>query len=110
MELLTAAEVGTKLKFSESTIWNWQYGRRAAPTGFPPPVNVSNAVRWRDYDICKFIADLPFSKLGCIKPTSQQLEAFKLVSAADSTPSPSTPSRGRGRPRKIAAVLKGGAA
>ena len=110
MELLTAAEVGTKLKLSESTIWNWQYGRKAAPAGFPPPVKVSSAVRWRDSDICKFIAGLPFSNLGCIKPTSEQLQAFKLVSAVDSTPSLSALSRGRGRPRKIAVTLKGGAA
>lgn len=110
MELLTAADVGTKLKLSESTIWNWQYGRKAAPAGFPPSVKVLSAVRWRDSDICNFIAGLPFSNFGCIKPTDQQIQSFRLISAVDSTPSLNSPSQGRGRPRKIAIALKGRAA
>ena len=109
MELLTATEVGAKLKLSESTIWNWQYGRKTAPEGFPSSVKVLTSVRWRDSDICEYIAGLPFSKFGCIKPTNQQLQALKLRSDVESTSYLDTPSRGRGRPRKVSVVLKGGA-
>jgi predicted DNA-binding transcriptional regulator AlpA len=109
MELLTAIEVGEKLKLSESTIWNWQYGRKPAPEGFPSSVKVLTAVRWRDSDLYEFIADLPFSKFGCIKPSNQQLQAFKLRSEVESIPYLNTPSRGRGRPRKVSVVLKDGA-
>lgn len=109
MELLTAIEVGEKLKLSESTIWNWQYGRKPAPEGFPSSVKVLTAVRWRDSDLYEFIADLPFSKFGCIKPSNQQVQALKLRSEVESTPYLNAPSRGRGRPRKVSVVLKGGA-
>ena len=109
MELLTAIEVGEKLKLSESTIWNWQYGRKPAPEGFPSSVKVLTAVRWRDSDLYDFIADLPFSKFGCIKPSNQQLQALKLRSEVESIPYLNTPSRGRGRPRKVSVVLKDGA-
>lgn len=109
MELLTATEVGAKLKLSESTIWNWQYGRKTAPEGFPSSVKVLTAVRWRDSDIYEYIAGLPFSKFGCIKPTNQQLQALKIRSDVESTSYLDTPSRGRGRPRKVSVVLKGGA-
>ena len=86
MEFLTAIEVGEKLKLSESTIWNWQYGRKPAPEGFPSSVKVLTAVRWRDSDLYEFIADLPFSKFGCIKPSNQQLQALKLRSEVESIP------------------------
>ena len=67
------------------------------------------AVRWRDSDIYEYIAGLPFSKFGCIKPTNQQLQTLKLRSDVESTSYLDTPSRGRGRPRKVSVVLKGGA-
>ena len=99
MELFTAAEVGSKLRLSESTIWNWQYGRKAAPAGFPPPVKMCGAVRWRSTDICNFIESLPFTDFGRIKPTEQQLSAITKASTGSFV---TAPVRGRGRPRKVA--------
>ena len=102
-ELLKAAQVAQKLKISEATIWNWQYGRRAAPVGFPTPVKMSGAVRWRGKDVDNFIVELPFTDFGCIRASESQLSAAK--NTADSGTlghSLRAPIRGRGRPRKVA--------
>jgi predicted DNA-binding transcriptional regulator AlpA len=37
LELLTAVDVAKLLKISESSIWNWQYGRKTPPPAFRRP-------------------------------------------------------------------------
>jgi hypothetical protein len=37
LELLTAEDVAVILKISGSSVWNWHYGRKKSPVGFPPP-------------------------------------------------------------------------
>ncbi len=94
LELLAAADVAAILKISEASIWNWQYGRKAPPLGFPPPVKIGASVRWRSSDIQVFIQGLPHTTTGRIPMPGQA-----------AVPSPTTfldkPVRGRGRPRKI---------
>jgi predicted DNA-binding transcriptional regulator AlpA len=93
LELLTAAEVAVILKISEASIWNWQYGRKTPPVGFPPPVKIGASVRWRSSDIQEFIKGLPHTTTGCIPLPG-------LVQATPPTVVLTTPVRGRGRPRK----------
>ena len=107
MELLTATEVGAKLKLSEATIWNWHYGRKAAPAGFPPSIKISSAVRWRNVDIDNYISDLPFTTFGCIRSSDVQSEASKSILLGARNSVLNLPKRGRGRPRKIAGSLSG---
>lgn len=107
-ELLKAAEVAQKLKLSEATIWNWQYGRRTAPAGFPTPVKMCGAVRWRGQDVDNFIKGLPFSDFGCISPSESQLSAVKnMADSGARGHSSRAPIRGRGRPRNV--TVEGGA-
>lgn len=106
LELLTLIEVATKLKASKYTVENWHYGRRAPPPGFPPPIELGTALRWRSTDIDAFIAGLAYSNFGCIKPTDSQLSAIRKVATSPFVPAPL---RGRGRPRKTAVEFKGGA-
>jgi predicted DNA-binding transcriptional regulator AlpA len=93
LELLTAADVAVILKISEASVWNWQYGRKAPPVGFPPPVKIGASVRWRSSDIQEFIKGLPHTTTGCIPLPG-------LVQATPPTVVLTTPVRGRGRPRK----------
>jgi predicted DNA-binding transcriptional regulator AlpA len=108
MELLTAAEVGAKLKLSKDTIWNWHYGRKPAPEGFPPSIKISSAVRWRLSDIDSYISGVPFTTFGCIKCPVVLIEESKKILVSDSTKALNFPARGRGRPRKIATSLARG--
>ena len=94
LELLTAAEVAVILKISEASIWNWQYGRKTPPVGFPPPVKIGASVRWRSSDIQEFILGLPPATTGRIPlPGLPQVAPTALVL--------NKPVRGRGRPRKF---------
>lgn len=93
LELLTAAEVAVILKISEASIWNWQYGRKKPPVGFPPPVKIGASVRWRSSDIQEFIKGLPHTTTGCIPVPG-------LAPATPTTVVLTKPVRGRGRPRK----------
>lgn len=94
LELLAAADVAVILKISEASIWNWQYGRKTPPLGFPPPVKIGAAVRWRSSDIQMFIAGLPPSTTGRIpSPVQVQATSNTLVLIK--------PVRARGRPRKL---------
>lgn len=94
LELLDAAEVAAILKISESSVWNWQYGRKTPPVGFPPPVKIGASVRWRSSDIQLFIQGLPFSTTGRIPVPGVLHSVPTKVVALDK------PVRGRGRPRK----------
>lgn len=109
MELLTATEVGAKLKLSEATIWNWHYGRKPAPEGFPPSIKISSAVRWRLSDIDNYISGRPFTTFGCIKSPVELIEESKSILVSTNTHLLNFPARGRGRPRKIATSFVGGA-
>ena len=94
VELLAAADVAVILKISEASIWNWQYGRKTPPLGFPPPVKIGASVRWRSSDIQAFILGLPLTTTGRIPmPGLVQATPTALVLVK--------PVRGRGRPRKI---------
>lgn len=94
VELLAAADVAAILKISESSIWNWQYGRKTPPVGFPPPVKIGTSVRWRSSDIQVFILGLPVTTTGRIPaPTVLQAAPTKMMVL-------DKPVRGRGRPRK----------
>lgn len=94
LELLEAEEVAAILKISEASVWNWQYGRKAPPAGFPPPVKIGACVRWRSSDIQAFILGLPPTTTGHI-PLPGSLQP------ALNTTVLSKPVRGRGRPRKV---------
>lgn len=95
LELLDATEVAAILKISKASVWNWQYGRKTPPAGFPPPVKIGTSVRWRSSDIHVFIQGLPFSTTGRIPvPGVVQAAAAKVVVL-------DKPVRGRGRPRKV---------
>jgi predicted DNA-binding transcriptional regulator AlpA len=94
LELLAAADVAVILKISEASIWNWQYGRKAPPIGFPPPVKIGASVRWRSSDIQIFILSLPLTTTGRI-PMPGNAPAASPPIVLDK------PVRGRGRPRKI---------
>lgn len=93
LELLTAAEVAVILKISEASIWNWQYGRKTPPVGFPPPVKIGASVRWRSSDIQEFILGLPPTTTGRIPVPGLAQEAPISVVLTK-------PVRGRGRPPK----------
>lgn len=93
LELLAAADVATILKISESSVWNWQYGRKTPPFGFPPPVKIGASVRWRSSDIQVFILGLPLTTTGRIPVPGQLLPMKTTVVVLK-------PVRGRGRPRK----------
>ena len=93
LELLTAAEVAVILKISEASIWNWQYGRKTPPVGFPPPVKIGASVRWRSSDIQEFIKGLPPTTTGRIPVPG-------LAQTTPATVALTKPVRGRGRPRK----------
>ena len=92
--LLTAAQVAAILQVSESSIWNWQYGRKAAPADFPPPVKLAGLVRWRDVDVDNFVCGMPPAKTGRIPSVAATEKVARLVCTS--------PVRGRGRPRKTA--------
>lgn len=94
LELLAAADVAAILKISEASIWNWQYGRKTPPVGFPPPVKIGASVRWRSSDIQVFILGLPLTTTGRIPLPG-------LAHAAPATVVLTKPVRGRGRPRKV---------
>jgi len=94
LELLAAADVAVILKISEASVWNWQYGRKAPPVGFPPPVKIGASVRWRSSDIQAFIVGLPVTTTGRI-PMPGLVQATPNVVVLDK------PVRGRGRPRKM---------
>ena len=94
LELLTAAEVAVILKISEASIWNWQYGRKVPPVGFPPPVKIGASVRWRSSDIQAFILGLPPTTTGRIPLPG-------LAPASSTAVVLTKPVRGRGRPRKV---------
>lgn len=98
MELLTASQVAGLLGSKENTIWNWQYGRRPAPVGFPPPVKIGALVRWKSTDIHAFMAILGYTKTGRIVHADQNSFVNKSVTE-------SVLRRGRGRPRKVSTVL-----
>ena len=93
LELLAAADVAAILKISEASIWNWQYGRKKPPPGFPPPVKIGTSVRWRSSDIQAFILGLPPTTTGRIAVPG-------LAQATSTTVVLTKPVRGRGRPRK----------
>jgi len=93
LELLAAADVAAILKISEASIWNWQYGRKTPPIGFPPPVKIGASVQWRSSDIQVFILGLPLTTTGRIPLPG-------LAQAAPATVVLTKPARGRGRPRK----------
>lgn len=93
LELLAAADVAAILKISESSVWNWQYGRKTPPFGFPPPVKIGASVRWRSSDIQVFILGLPLTTTGRIPVPGQLLPMKTTVVVLK-------PVRGRGRPRK----------
>ena len=93
LELLTAAEVAVILKISEASIWNWQYGRKAPPVGFPPPVKIGASIRWRSSDIQEFIKGLPPTTTGRIPVPG-------LTQTTPPTVVLTKPVRSRGRPRK----------
>jgi predicted DNA-binding transcriptional regulator AlpA len=93
LELLAAADVAAILKISEASIWNWQYGRKTPPIGFPPPVKIGASVRWRSSDIQAFILGLPPTTTGRIAVPG-------LAQATSTTVVLTKPVRGRGRPRK----------
>lgn len=93
LELLAAADVAAILKISEASIWNWQYGRKTPPVGFPPPVKIGASVRWRSSDIQVFILGLPLTTTGSIPLPG-------LAQAAPAAIVLTKPLRGRGRPRK----------
>ena len=93
LELLAAADVAAILKISEASIWNWQYGRKTPPFGFPPPVKIGASVRWRSSDIQVFILGLPLTTTGRIPVPGQLLPIKTTVVVLK-------PVRGRGRPRK----------
>jgi predicted DNA-binding transcriptional regulator AlpA len=94
LELLAAADVAAILKVSEASVWNWQYGRKTPPVGFPPPVKIGASVRWRSSDIQAFILGLPLATTGRI-PLPGQTPAASGPVVLDK------PVRGRGRPRKM---------
>lgn len=94
LELLAATDVAAILKVSEASVWNWQYGRKTPPFGFPPPVKIGASVRWRSSDIQAFILGLPLATTGRI-PLPGQPPAAPGPVALDK------PVRGRGRPRKM---------
>jgi len=94
LELLTAVDVAKLLKISAASIWNWQYGRKYPPHGFPPPVKIGTSVRWRSSDIQAFIKGLPLTTTGRIPQP-------ELTPPAPATVVLLKPVRGRGRPRKI---------
>jgi predicted DNA-binding transcriptional regulator AlpA len=94
LELLTAVDVAKLLKISAASIWNWQYGRKKPPPGFPPPVKIGTSVRWRSSDIQAFILGLPITTTGRIPQP-------ELAPPAPPTAVLLKPVRGRGRPRKI---------
>mgnify|MGYP003409870669 CR=1 FL=1 len=94
LELLAAADVAVILKISQASVWNWHYGRKAPPLGFPPPVKIGASVRWRSSDIQIFIQGLPLTTTGRIPMPG-------LAPATSPTVALDKPVRGRGRPRKI---------
>jgi predicted DNA-binding transcriptional regulator AlpA len=98
LELLTIDEFARILKISPATIDNWVYGRKKAPAGFPPAIDLVSNRRWRSSDIQQFIADLPFRKTGKIptppRPCQNAINNEPLLPL-------DRPIRGRGRPRKI---------
>jgi predicted DNA-binding transcriptional regulator AlpA len=94
LELLAAADVAKILKISAASIWNWQYGRKKPPPGFPPPVKIGASVRWRSSDIQAFILGLPITTTGRIPQPELVQPALAAVTLLK-------PVRGRGRPRKI---------
>ncbi len=94
LELLAAADVAKILKISAASIWNWQYGRKRPPPGFPPPVKIGPSFRWRSSDIQAFILGLPITTTGRIPQP-------ELTPPAQATAVLLKPVRGRGRPRKI---------
>jgi len=91
---LAAADVAKILKISAASIWNWQYGRKKPPPGFPPPVKIGTSVRWRSSDIQTFILGLPITTTGRIPQPELAQPALAAVTLLK-------PVRGRGRPRKI---------
>ena len=93
LELLAAADVAKILKISVASIWNWQYGRKTPPFGFPPPIKIGASVRWRSLDIQEFIKGLPPTTTGRIPLPG-------LALATQATVVLTNPVRGRGRPRK----------
>ena len=93
LELLTAEDVAVILKISGSSVWNWHYGRKKSPVGFPPPVKIGASVRWRSSDIELFIAGLPPSTTGRIPMPGLPQAAPRALMLVK-------PVRGRGRPRK----------
>ena len=52
--LLSDVEVATLMSVSRNTVWRW--ADRLA--GFPQPVRIGGATRWRKSDLDKYIADL----------------------------------------------------
>lgn len=98
--LLAAVDVAVILKISEASVWNWHYGRKSPPVGFPPPVKVGACVRWRSSDIQVFIQGLPPTTTGRIPSPTPQKEALPPLILVK-------PVRGRGRPRKVQAGVLG---
>jgi predicted DNA-binding transcriptional regulator AlpA len=96
LELLDAVAVAAILKVSESSIWNWQYGRKTPPVGFPPPVKIGTigAVALIGHScVHSGAADSrppgEFRTRNCSQPHLPQVVALDK------------PVRGRGRPRKM---------
>ena len=52
--LLSDVEVAALMSVSRNTVWRW--ADRLA--GFPQPVRIGGATRWRKSDLDKYIADL----------------------------------------------------
>lgn len=96
LELVTIDEFARILKISPATIDNWVYGRKKAPEGFPPAVELVSGRLWRSSDIQQFIADLPFRKTSKIPTPGPSQNAL----GTEALPL-DRPVRGRGRPRKI---------
>ncbi len=52
--LLSDAEVAAVMSVSRNTIWRWA----DKIEGFPQPVRIGGATRWRKADLDKYISDL----------------------------------------------------
>ena len=52
--LLSDVEVAALMSVSRNTIWRWVRGLE----GFPQPVKIGGATRWRKADVDKYVTDL----------------------------------------------------
>jgi predicted DNA-binding transcriptional regulator AlpA len=80
-------ETAQGINFSYSHVRKWTYGQKPLPTGWPMPVKIGGAIRYRRDDIERWIAQL-----------SNEGEQQNNAGLECNTPALK---RRRGRPRKV---------